>query len=137
VFVNTHWDHQGVVARRESGKLIRARLAELAGDAPVVLTGDLNADEKSDGVAALTTSERPETRLLDSYRAAHPERAADEATFNGFAGRTKGARIDFILHTPQLKTLEAAIDRTHAAGKYPSDHYPVTAVLAWDGGAVP
>src|SRR5687768_9136609 len=41
--LNTHFDHMGEQARQESARLIRRRLAALAGDLPIVLTGDLNA----------------------------------------------------------------------------------------------
>ena len=49
--------------------------------------------------------------------------------FNGFKGGTVGSRIDFIFHTADFTATAAAIDRTSRAGRYPSDHYPVTAVL--------
>src|SRR5690554_3646558 len=33
---NAHFDHQGVVARQESGKLMVEKIQEIAGDAPVI-----------------------------------------------------------------------------------------------------
>src|SRR5688572_13434609 len=45
--VNTHFDHIGEEARQESARLIRRRLAALAGGLPVVVTGDLNATPES------------------------------------------------------------------------------------------
>src|SRR5688500_16527496 len=47
VHLNTHFDHIGEQARQESARLIRRRLAAIAGGAPVIVTGDLNADPQS------------------------------------------------------------------------------------------
>jgi|GEM_PF-5442137 len=40
-------------------------------------------------------------------------------------------RIDFIFHPADFVATERTIDRTVHEGRYPSDHYPVTAVLRW------
>jgi endonuclease/exonuclease/phosphatase family metal-dependent hydrolase len=72
-------------------------------------------------------------RLLDSYRALHPQRAATEGTFHGFKGTTSGPRIDWILHTPHFRAISAEIVR--GSGKqFPSDHFPITAVLEMSDG---
>lgn len=42
-FFNVHYDHEGVVARRESSHLIMSRIKNIAGNAPIFLTGDFNA----------------------------------------------------------------------------------------------
>ena len=39
---NTHFDHEGETARLESSKLLIKKISEIAGDLPVVLTGDFN-----------------------------------------------------------------------------------------------
>ena len=39
-YFNLHMDHVGIVARRESAKLVVRKIREIAGSAPVVLTGD-------------------------------------------------------------------------------------------------
>lgn len=41
-FFNTHFDHAGPQARLQSAKLLRAKIGEIAGPSPVILTGDLN-----------------------------------------------------------------------------------------------
>ena len=43
--VNTHFDHVGVTARRESAKLIMKKIQEIVGDQPAVVTGDFNVTE--------------------------------------------------------------------------------------------
>jgi endonuclease/exonuclease/phosphatase family metal-dependent hydrolase len=128
-FLNTHFDHRGQKARLESAKLIRKRLGALPGNPPVVVTGDFNTGEGSEPYQALVGGEG--VKLIDSYRAIHPERAKDEGTFNGFQGTRTGPRIDWVLHTDHFAATAAAIDHTSKGGRYPSDHFPVTAVLRW------
>ena len=45
---NTHFDHIGKVARRESAVLLLAKIREIASDLPVVITGDFNGTVDSD-----------------------------------------------------------------------------------------
>jgi len=130
-FFNTHFDHRGKQARTESAKMLRQRIEALGAEAAVIVTGDFNAGEASEPYKALvsdpTAAEQPKVRVIDSFRAVHPEKAAEEGTFNGFKGDRAGARIDWICHTPALRTVAAGIDRVNKEGRYPSDHYPIWA----------
>ena len=128
VFANTHFDHRGVIARREAGKVLLRELSQIAAGAPAILTGDLNVTEDDPAYAIITRSAL--FTWIDAYREVHPARLPDELSFHAFKGGTTGARIDFIFHTPHFTATAAAIDRSVSAdGHYPSDHYPVTAVL--------
>ena len=129
LFFNTHWDHVGNMARVESGKLMRRMIDEKRGDDPVIVTGDFNSTEESEQYRTLTAGNDEGVRLIDAYRAVHPERKPDEASFNGFKGTRKGMQIDWILHSPHWTPRSATIDYTSKDGRTPSDHYPVTAVL--------
>ena len=56
--------------------------------------------------------------------------APDTRTYHGFKGGTEGVKIDQILVERTSEVLAAEIDRTtNEEGRYPSDHYPVTATL--------
>jgi endonuclease/exonuclease/phosphatase family metal-dependent hydrolase len=130
LYVNTHWDHAGSDARVRSARLIRDRIASLAGPgAAVIVSGDLNCTEDDEPYAVLIGRGDDALLLTDAYRATYPERQTDEATFHGFRGTIAGSRIDFVFHTSQFATLDAAIDRVHEAEVFASDHYPVTATL--------
>lgn len=132
LYANTHWDHKGDVARLESAKLIRKRLPDLAKGSPVILMGDFNCIEDDAPYRMLTNSDGAQgVALIDSYRKAHPERSKDEASFHGFKGTVTGSRIDWILHTPNFKATAAEIIRPQN-GRFASDHYPVTAILAFE-----
>jgi endonuclease/exonuclease/phosphatase family metal-dependent hydrolase len=126
MFVNTHFDHIGVAARAESAKLLRTRIAALREGVPAILVGDFNTAEETEPYVTL----RGTAELIDSFREVRTERGREEGTFNGFKGERTGARIDWILHTPELKTLSCEIVRDSEGGRYPSDHFPVQAVLA-------
>ena len=129
LFVNTHFDHRGRQARLESARLIRKRvqrLRQIADDPLVIVVGDFNCPEGSDPYLALLGND---SQWSDSYRSVHPERATGEGTFNGWQGRTEGGRIDWILASLPLLAAEADIDRWSSQDRYPSDHFPVTAVL--------
>jgi endonuclease/exonuclease/phosphatase family metal-dependent hydrolase len=128
---NTHWDHQGVRARVESGRLMRRLIDENRGDPnlPVVVTGDFNSTEETEQYRTLTAGDGTGVKLTDAFREVHPQRTPDEASFHAFKGTRDGLRIDWILHSPQWVATGADIVRTQKQGHYPSDHYPVTAEL--------
>ena len=133
LFLNTHWDYAGKRARTESARLIRRTIRSVQPSGPAIVVGDFNGTEDDEPYAQLLHGRGDETdrgpTLIDSYRGVHPQRLAKESTFHGFTGGREGSRIDWILHTEDLCTLEAGIDPFHEAGRYPSDHFPITAVL--------
>ena len=131
LFLNAHFDHAGETARVRSAELLRERAAELAGGDPIIIAGDFNAPAvwASDGPFTVLAGGAGATRLVDTYGAVEAEGAGAEGTFNAFEGKTSGARIDWILVSPDVAVGEAGIDRTERDGRYPSDHFPVTAVV--------
>jgi len=132
-FFNTHFDHRGAVARLESARIIKRKISSLGPRTPVILTGDFKAPPGSPPHRVLAGTEGSGTPLLyDSFAVLHPSPAAQEGTFHGFSRKAAEARIDWILFSGGFKVLEASIDRTNQSGRYPSDHFPVTAVLAFE-----
>ncbi len=130
IFANTHFDHVGRTARHESAKLIRAMYETQGEGMPAILTGDFNAGENSSPYQALVKGSSANAQpMLDTYRQVNPETLEGEGTFGGWVGRTSGARIDWVLTTPHFITVNAMIDHTNINGKYPSDHFPVEAVV--------
>jgi len=120
-FYNVHLDHQSQPSRERSVALLLERIQARDPKAPVVVTGDFNAGEDNPAAIAMRAS------LVDSFRARHPD-AKEVGTFNGFKiGQTAGEKIDFVFVEPGTEVLEAAIVRTSRDGRYPSDHFPVTA----------
>lgn len=124
IFINTHFDHRGKKAREEAAKIIKNRVSILEKGVGVVITGDFNSGEGSRPYQFLVGGD-----LIDTFRSAHPTRTEEESTFTAWKGRLIGNRIDWVLCSPNFRVLSAEIDRTNENGRYPSDHYPVTATL--------
>ena len=120
---NVHLDHRSQPSRLQSAKLLRTRIEKRAHRDPVLVTGDFNAGESNAAFEYLVTHD-----LEDTFRTVYPA-ASGVGTFNGFRGETDGEKIDAVLASPAWDVLDAAIVRVSQGGRYPSDHFPVTAVV--------
>jgi len=126
---NTHFDHKSQNSREHSALLCRKVISERMPSAPWIFMGDLNAGEDNKAIANLV-SDGP-GKMADTFRILRPD-AKDTGTFNFWKGRTDGSKIDYVYvssdKTP--KVIKAEIIHDHNdEGRYPSDHYPVWAVL--------
>ena len=120
-FFNVHYDHQGVIARKESSKLILQRIKKIAGKEPVIFTGDFNGSVSTEWYKTIATS----GILKDTYdEVKYPY--ANNASFNGF-GTTKESKdiIDHVFVTNNFKVLKWGLLTDTYNGKFPSDHFPV------------
>ena len=123
---NTHYDHQSQPSREKSSELLLKRIAERRHqDEPVIVMGDFNADESNPASVRLRQGPPP---LVDTFRVVHPE-AKVVGTFGGFKGRRDGGKIDHIYVLPGAEVKSAQILHEQVDGRWPSDHYPVTAVI--------
>ena len=121
---NTHFDHQGSIARLESAKYLVSRVEGRLQDLPAIFVGDLNADESSPPLLELNEL------LEDTFRVVHPE-ATDVGTSHGFSGDMTGAKIDYVLVEPSTIVEAAQIIHDNTDGHYPSDHFPVSAQISF------
>lgn len=131
LYLNTHFDHRGPQARLESARLLRRQVSALGPGCRALVTGDFNAGAGSDPYRALFGPVADQASpLVDTFRVVHPEPGPNEGTFSGFdASAVTGARNDWIGVSRDWQVIRAEIDRTSRAGRTPSDHWPVTAVL--------
>ena len=129
VYANVHYDHIGKVARAESSKLVRKRMKEFEGKYPIILTGDFNATEDTDAYKFLIEGGDNDNKWVDSFRVIHRIPTPYELSFNGWKYVREGKRIDWIIHTSDMVSINAMIDYTCDNGRLPSDHYPVEAVI--------
>jgi endonuclease/exonuclease/phosphatase family metal-dependent hydrolase len=128
---NVHFSHISEQSRRKSAALLAARIAARRRREPVIVLGDFNAGEASYPIRYLKgDSSNGPVRLVDTFRAVHSQ-APDAGTFNGFRGTRTGAKIDYVLTAPTARVLAARILRYREEGKFPSDHFPVTATIAF------
>jgi endonuclease/exonuclease/phosphatase family metal-dependent hydrolase len=122
-FFNAHFDHQGKIARVESSKLILQRIASIAGNEPVIFSGDLNGDQQSEPYKILDSSEI----IHDSFRQVNFP-YSNNGTFNGFGSNLfSSSIIDHIFVSHHFLTDRWGILSDTFHGKYPSDHFPVVA----------
>ena len=134
---NLHLDHESQSSRERSVELLARRITEHADNDPVVVLGDFNAGEDNPAIRFLLGElaatdagwSYPSPHLRDTYRTRYPTAGEDVGTFNAFRGESSGEQIDWILVSEHWDVLEAAIVRTHYDGRYPSDHFPVTALI--------
>ena len=124
VYLNTHLDHKGQEARKESIKLIVAKAEELTGGKlPVFITADFNSP---------TTNEifKPMQSAMKDARVEAP--VTDErGTLNCWGTTPPGVVIDHIFFRgAEAQKFEVLRDKDYGA-PYVSDHYPVmlTAIL--------
>jgi len=123
--LNTHFAHrrEDEDARWKSAAVIVERLRKFPAGVPKIVTGDFNAPAGGAVHQALLAAGLADSRELAA------KRAGPEGTFHGFRGTPGDARIDWILVTPGWKV---ALNETvvfSRDGRYPSDHFPVTADL--------
>jgi endonuclease/exonuclease/phosphatase family metal-dependent hydrolase len=125
---NTHFDHRGENARRESAKLLAQRIYSLAAEELVIVTGDFNAvAEESEAYQTLTAA-----GLSDAWINA-AERVGPTTTWSAFKAPDLNAktRIDWILYRGGALAPERCETVTYNQdSRYPSDHYPVFATFA-------
>ena len=125
-FLNVHYDHQGVQARKESSKLMLDKIRQIARTEPMILAGDFNGDHQSEWYKTLAEAEG----LKDSYRLAK-QPYINNGSFNSFGkslGRTK--IIDHIFVSPAFAVKRYGILTDTYNGKFPSDHYPILVSLS-------
>ena len=117
---NTHYDHVGVLARVKSSELIQKQIPLIAGNLPVILTGDLNVTPQTESVATLKTF------LSDAREVSQEPPYGPEGSFNGFKfNAALKDRIDYIFTSKHFKVLKYGILSDSKEQRYPSDHLPV------------
>ncbi len=120
--VNTHLDHKLDSTRdAQMSVLIDRVLGQLAGDCPIVMTGDFNAYE-DDSVYAVACESFNDSKYL-------AKNSDDGHTFTKYGThdpKDKGA-IDFIFVSKDIEVETYKIIRNTVQGIYPSDHFPICA----------
>lgn len=119
-FFCAHFDHQGVVAREESGKLMVKKIREIAGNSPVISVGDFNSTPETVQIKEM------QTILRDSYQVTETPPYGPVGTFNAFKFNAPlKHRIDYIFVSPGIRVLKYGVLTDSKEQRYPSDHQPV------------
>jgi endonuclease/exonuclease/phosphatase family metal-dependent hydrolase len=124
---NTHFDHIGTVARRESANLLLRKVREIAGNNPAVITGDFNARPFDEPVKIITGKDNP-LHLVNSADVSRQPHYGPTGTFNAFATKERDdSPIDYIFIKNGIEVLQHATLSQTWQGRFSSDHFPVFA----------
>lgn len=128
---NAHFDHVGAQAKANSVALISAKIAEIAPDIPVVLTGDFNTSEGSSNYENLLKCGLKDTK----YLAEKHDDCATYHDFNPFILSTKP--IDFVFVNGYVSSVKSSkVDSRTVGLIYPSDHFPIIVEMTLFNGGV-
>ncbi len=119
---NTHFDHKGVEARKNSALLIRDKIIEISNNRglPIVLTGDFNLTPESEPIQLIKGF------MKDSREISETLPYGPVGTFNAFNwNATLDKRIDYVFVQGGVKVLKYAVLTDSKEQRYPSDHLPV------------
>lgn len=125
LFVNTHYDHRGEVARRKSSDMIRHWIATHRADAAVIVTGDFNTLPDSEPYRRMITNEAG--LHLSDARLSVDNPIGPESTWNGFEKIRPGRRIDFIFTAGPVAVESFRTLAEQRDGRFASDHLAIVA----------
>lgn len=126
VFFNTHYDHIGEQARQESSKLLAQKIKTIAGNLPVILTGDFNTEPGTPAYETLASS------FSDSREISQMKPYGPEGSWNGFDyNASLDRRIDFIFVNDKVEVKRYAVLSDAKERRFPSDHLPVYAEVTF------
>jgi endonuclease/exonuclease/phosphatase family metal-dependent hydrolase len=117
---SVHFDHEGVVARKESAKLLLSKIAEIAGELPVFCVGDFNSTPDTEQI------QRMQAALGDAFVVSRSPPYGPVGTFNAFKiDAPMQDRIDYVFVSAGIQILKYGVLSDSVAGRFPSDHHPV------------
>ena len=128
---NTHFDHLGKEARRESAKLLLQKVAAISGKTPAIITGDFNATPADEPIRVVTDKTNP-LHLTDAKELSATPHYGPTGTFTGFAAKERDDQpIDYIFLKGPWKVQKHATLSQSWGGRFASDHFSVLATLRY------
>ena len=122
---NTHFDHRGEEARKESAQLILDKIIEIAGgNEAVVLCGDFNLPPDSEPISLI------QSKLRDAFQVTEQAPYSSVATYHGFTyDESPRNRIDYVFVSDDVKVLRYGGLTDSRDRSFFSDHLPVLVTL--------
>lgn len=131
-YFNTHFDHIGKEARKNSARLIKSYIAGFQSgvefgqynkNVPVLVSGDFNSEPADEPYQTMIDGK--EVKLADSRPAKDTT-----GTYCGFeVGKMECKTIDYIFYSPHWKAESYKVIQDHDGKYYPSDHLPVVSLF--------
>lgn len=129
VAFNTHFDHMGKVARRESAHMVLKTVKEIAGKLPAFFTGDFNATPDDEPIQVIMDKNNP-LHLTDAKAVSVKPHYGPTGTFNAFKSKeTSNQPIDYIFIKGNWQVKNHATISQTWEGRFASDHFAVLALL--------
>ncbi|MFD2918273.1 endonuclease/exonuclease/phosphatase family protein [Terrimonas rubra] len=129
VAFNTHFDHMGKVARRESAHMVLKTVKEIAGKLPAFFTGDFNATPDDEPIQVIMDKNNP-LHLTDAKTVTVKPHYGPTGTFNAFKNKEINDQpIDYIFIKGNWKVKNHATISQTWEGRFASDHFAVLALL--------
>lgn len=126
---NTHFDHMGKIARRESAKLLLQKVHQLTGKDAAVITGDFNAVPSDEPIRIIMNPGDP-LHLTDSKAISKTPHFGPAGTFNGWnMAEVDDQPIDYIFLKGKYDVIKHASISETWEGRYASDHFAVYAEI--------
>lgn len=128
---NTHFDHMGKIARRESAKLLLKQIDIIAGKYPVLAMGDFNAHPSDEPIQIIEDASNP-LHLTDSKSISLTPHYGPTGTFNNWThAEVSDEPIDYIFIKNKVHVLNHATFSQSWRGRFSSDHFPVFAQVTF------
>ena len=124
---NLHLDHQSQSSRQHSMELLAKEVAKREHPDPVIILGDFNMEMDNSAMAAFREKDS-RNRYIDVWQHLHPDQPGIK-TYHAFGTLPTGPCLDHILIDKTIEIMEVIIDARKIRERYPSDHFPVTALL--------
>jgi endonuclease/exonuclease/phosphatase family metal-dependent hydrolase len=125
---NVHLSCFSQNSRRKSVELLAQRIADRKVPDPFVVTGDFNMEIDNPAMRFLQQADytTPYPKMVDAWHSVNLV-SSRRGTSPG-----SGRQIDHIPISEGGRALSAQIDSREVDGRYPSDHFPVVAEIAFD-----
>lgn len=128
-FFNTHFSHVSDSARKNSAELLVKKITEIAGNQPVILSGDFNCINQSEPYQVLTGNSQNLLQLFDTHYISETEHFGGLQSINGFGRSRRETIIDFLFCNSAFRVLNHGILTVRKDSVFISDHYPVLATV--------
>ncbi|WP_276373306.1 endonuclease/exonuclease/phosphatase family protein [Chryseolinea sp. H1M3-3] len=118
LMINTHFDHIGKEARKNSAALLKQKASEIAKDFPLIITGDFNC----------TRADAPYATIMNpvGISLVDPAPKNPPGTFCSFKVNSITCNgIDYIFHSKAWNANAYQVIQDNDGKYYPSDHLPV------------
>ncbi|HAO61143.1 MAG TPA: hypothetical protein DCQ90_04205 [Erysipelotrichaceae bacterium] len=130
-FFNTHFDHVGKIARRMSSRLLIQKAQEISQGKAILVVGDFNAKPRTETIRLFLKN-----GYSESKRTIKPKRGQPKVSFHAFQYDPQRSDpsmewIDYIF-TKGFHTLDFDVIASSVNGRYPSDHFPISATVQID-----